>query len=142
LPNAKQCFQRRAVIEWWEEVVVMTRVAILPVPTESGDLLYRAVSGAKHSEGNTAGEALDALTVQLPEDEAGTLVIVQNWRPDAFFNARQQDRLAALMARWRTARDQGTVLPPDELAELGALTEAELRASAARAAALADELGR
>jgi hypothetical protein len=120
----------------------MTRVAILPVPTGSGDVLYRAVSGAKHSQGNTAGEALDALTVQLSEDESGTLVIVQNWRPDPLFNASQQDRLAALMARWRTARDQGTILPSDELAELSALVDAELRASAARAATLADELGR
>ena len=120
----------------------MTRVAILPVPTESGDVLYRAVSGAKHSQGNTAGEALDALTVQLPQDETGTLVVVQNLRPDQFFNSSQQARLAALMTRWREARDQGKTLPPDELAELTALVDAELLASAARAEALADELGR
>jgi hypothetical protein len=120
----------------------MTRVAILPVPTETGDVSYRAVSGDKHSQGNTAGEALDALTVQLPEDEAGMLVIVQNLRPDRFFSTIQQQRLAALMARWSEARDQGATLPVDELAELRALVDAELRASAARAATLADELGR
>jgi hypothetical protein len=120
----------------------MTRVAILPVPTESGDLLYQAVSGVKHSQGNTAGEALDALTVQLPEDEAGTLVIVQNLRPDPLFGASQQERLATLMARWREARDKGVTMSPDDLAELGALVDAELRASSRRAGMLADELGR
>jgi hypothetical protein len=54
----------------------MTRVAILPVPTERGIVSYRAVAGAKHSQGSTVGEALDALTPQLSIDEAGTLIIV------------------------------------------------------------------
>jgi hypothetical protein len=85
---------------------------------------------------------LDALTAQLSADEASTLVIVQSLRPDHFFTAAQQQRLATLMARWRTARDQGGTLPVDEQTELEALVEAELRASAARAAALADALGR
>jgi hypothetical protein len=46
------------------------------------------------------------------------------------------------MDRWRTARDQGATLPADEQTELEALIAAELHASAARAAALADALGR
>ena len=46
------------------------------------------------------------------------------------------------MARWRTARDQGATLPADEQTELEALIDAELQASAARAATLADALGR
>jgi hypothetical protein len=46
------------------------------------------------------------------------------------------------MARWCTLRDQGTTLPADEHAELEALIAAELQASAARAVALADALGR
>lgn len=120
----------------------MTKVAILPIQTEQGDLCYHAIAGAKHAQGKTAGEALDGLTAQLSADEASTLVIVQNLRPDAFFNAPQQERLAALMTRWRTARDQGQTLPVDEQTELEALVEAELRASAARASALADTLGR
>ncbi len=117
----------------------MTRITILPVPTGKGGSSYRAVAGDKHSEGDTAGAALDALTAQLSEDEAGTLVIVQSLRPDRFFNAAQQQRLAELMDRWRTARDQGGALPADEQAELQRLIEAEVRASADRAAALADE---
>ena len=61
---------------------------------------------------------------------------------DAFFGIRQQERLLTLMARWREARDQAATLPPYELAELRGLVDAELRASAARASSLADELGR
>ncbi len=118
----------------------MTRVAILPVPTENGNVCYQAVSGVKHSQGATAGEALDALAAQLPEDEAGTLVIVQSLRPDPLFCAGQQERLAMLMSRWRIARDKGDEMPPGELAELRALVDAELRASSARANVLADEL--
>ena len=88
----------------------MTKVAILPVPTEQGALSYHAVAGAKHAEGNTAGQALDAITAQLSEAETSTLLIVQ-LRPDRFFTAAQQERLADLMARWRTARDEGHTLP-------------------------------
>jgi hypothetical protein len=120
----------------------MTKVAILPIPTEHGALSYRAIAGEKHAQGKTAGEALDALTAQLSADEASTLIIVQSLRPDRFFTAAQQQRLDALMARWRTLRDQGATLPADEQAELEALIAAELQASAARAAALADALGR
>jgi hypothetical protein len=120
----------------------MTRVAILPVSTAMGALSYRAVAGDKHSEGRTAGAALDALTAQFSEDEAGILVIVQTLHPDRFFNAAQQQRMAELMDRWRSARNQGGSLPDDEQAELNALVEAETRASASRAAALADEAGR
>ena len=120
----------------------MTKVAILPIHTEQGDLSYHAIAGEKHAQGNTAGEALDALTAQLSADEAGTLVIVQSLRPDRFFTTAQQQRLATLMARWRTTRDQETTLPADEQTELEALIEAEVQASAARAAALADALRR
>jgi hypothetical protein len=70
------------------------------------------------------------------------LVIGQSLRPGHFFTAAQQERLAALMEHWRTARDQGNTLPVDEQAELEALIEAELHASAARVAALANALGR
>ncbi len=119
----------------------MARVAILPVPTDGG-ISYHAVAGDKHAQGKTPGEALDALTVQFSQSELGTLVIVQNLHPDAFFSATQQQRLAELMERWRRVLDVGQNLLPAEQLELDALVEAELRASAARAAALAGELGR
>ncbi|MEW5987049.1 MAG: hypothetical protein AB1791_10485 [Chloroflexota bacterium] len=108
--------------------------------SESNGVSYHAVANGKQSYGKTAGEALDALTAQLSADEASVLITVQSLRPDRFFNATQQQRLESLMSRWRTARDLGEVLPAEDQAELEALVEAELRASAERAAALADAL--
>lgn len=118
----------------------MTRVAILPVPTEKGDIFYHAIAGETQSHGKTAGEALDALTAQLPEDEAGTLIIVQNFRPDHFFDEEQQRRLAELMTQWRTARDAGAAVPAAEQVELNALIEKELRASTKRTVTLLHDL--
>ena len=63
-------------------------------------------------------------------------------RDSDLFTEDQQERLAWLMARWRSARDRGDGLPAEEQAELEALVEAELAASAQRASALADALGR
>jgi hypothetical protein len=120
----------------------MTTVAILPESAEAGGTTYRAVAGRIQSVGRTAGEALDALTAQLGEEETGTLVIVQNLRPDRFFSAQQQQRLADLMARWRAARDAQSALSPDEQAELETLVDAEVRAATQRARAALDELSR
>ena len=120
----------------------MTKVEILPIATEKGETSYRAVAGDKRSEDATAGAALDALTAQMSEEESRTLVVIQSGRPDRFFGAVQQKRLAELMARWRSAQEQGQVLAVNEQTELEALIETELRGSAARGAALADELGR
>ena len=121
---------------------LMTKVAILPVPTERGGISYRALAGDKRSLGRTAGEALDALTIQLSDDKAGTLVIVQNQLPDCFFDAAQQQRLAELMERWRLARDRGETLPFREQSELETLVKSELRASADRTDALVKDLKR
>lgn len=122
--------------------LAMTKVAIVSGPANDGAPSYRAVAGDKQSAGRTAGEALDALVTQLPEDAAGTIVVVQSLGPDRFFTAAQRQRLADLMQHWRAARDAGTSLPPAEQAELDSLAEAELQASAERAAALLRELGR
>lgn len=67
--------------------------------------------------------------------------MTQSLRPDRFFGAAQQQRLADRMGRWRAARDRGESLPAHEQAELEALVRAELRALADRCAALADEVG-
>jgi hypothetical protein len=130
-----------SALPWLFEEKTMTKVAILPVRTSNG-VSYVAIAGDKQSQGASAGAALDALAAQLTEDESDTLVIVQSRRPDPFFNAAQIDRLADLMARWRSAQETGGALSEEEQAELKALVEAELRASAARAAAVADGLGR
>lgn len=117
----------------------MTKVAIVPEPTPTGETAYRAIAGAWNSVGKTAGQALDALTALLPKDEAGTVLVVQHQFPDRFFTARQQGRLRTLMTRWRAARDAGKALPPAEQAELDALSEAELRAATERTNALLKE---
>ena len=79
---------------------------------------------------------IDGLRMKIGNPAETTLVIVQPLTPDAFFTEEQRDRLAALMSRWRSARDQATNLPPSEQAELDSLVEAEVRAAGARAAQL------
>ena len=118
----------------------MTTVTILPEPTDIGDIAYRAIAGTQQSVGKTAGEALDALTALLPDNETGTLVIVQNLRPDHFFEVEQQERLRELMACWRAARDSGTLLSTDKQTELSALVDLEVRAATKHAKALLKEL--
>jgi hypothetical protein len=120
----------------------MTKVAIVPEPTETGAIGYRAIAGTKHGVGETAGQALDALTGMLSADESGTLIVVQNFHPDRFFTAQQQRRLKELMAQWRSARERGTQLSAADQAELDRLIEAEGRASAERAADMLRELDR
>lgn len=120
----------------------MTKVAIFPEPSASGQPRYRALAGGLQATATTAGTALDALTAQLPAERTGTLVIVQNHRADPFFTAAQQQRLGELMACWRAARDAGTALPPPEQAELDALVDAELQAARARATAILADLAK
>lgn len=119
----------------------MTTVAILPVPTGNG-ISYQGTAGDKHSLGRTLGEALDALTPQLPDVDAGLLVVIQGLSADRYFGAMEQERLGELMLAWRLARDLGSALPDQEQVELDQLIEAELYASASRAARLADQAGR
>ena len=119
----------------------MTTVAILPEPTNASEPACRAIAGGRQSVGKTAGEALDALTTQLPHEEVGTLVVVQQLRPDRFFTAQQQTRLKELVARWRAARDAGSTLPASDQAELDVLVDAELRAAGERVSAVLKGLG-
>ena len=120
----------------------MTTAEIVPVRSPGGGVTYHAIAGDRRAHGRTVGEALDALTPQLPETDSTILVIVQRFRPDQFFDGRQQRRLAELMERWRQARDTGGELAPHEQSELDSLIEEEVRASARRTAALLQDLGR
>jgi hypothetical protein len=84
----------------------MTTVAILPISDVNGEKSYRAIAGDKHSVGETAGQALDALTAQFDEIEFSALLVIQSFRPDPFFTDEQQERLSVLMNLWRLARNQ------------------------------------
>lgn len=119
----------------------MTRVAILPEPSEGG-VRYRAISGEQQSVGSTAGEALDALAAQLPHDKKGTLVVVQNLQADELFTKENRARLEELMTQWRAARDAGTTLPAMEQAELDSLVQQEVAAAGQRAVIMSYELGK
>ena len=118
----------------------MTTVSILSVTNDEGGKVYQAVAGDRQGNGNTPGEALDAITAQLGEAEASTLVVLQNNLPDAFFSEVQRTRLALLMQKLRAARDSGSVLSGEERSELDALIQSELCASALRAKAMVDSL--
>jgi hypothetical protein len=116
----------------------MAHIAIFPDPAENGDM-FLAVAGDKQSVGKTAGQALDALTPQLPPENAGTLIILQTRQPDAWFSKSQQERMSLLMDQWRAARDRGERLPAKMQEELDALAAAELQAATERAARLVSE---
>ena len=121
-------------------LVPMTKVTIISENPGSPESAFRA-SGRNHQAvGHTPGAALDGLTRQLSDADTGTLIVVQNMRPDQFFTAAQQARLTELMAKWRNARDSGGTLDPVEQAELEALVDAELEGSGFRAEAMANEL--
>lgn len=120
----------------------MTKIAIRPITGDKGEPGFRATAGERHSQGNTAGEALDALRAQMPADRATTLIIVQSFEPDEFFTAEQQQRLSELTALARAASTAGQPLPANQQTELEQLIEAELIASANRANSLATELGK
>jgi hypothetical protein len=118
----------------------MTTVAILPISDPNGERLYRAVAGDKQSTGKTAGQALDALSIQLETEEPSTMLIIQSFQPDSLFNAERQQRLTELMNLWRTAQNQGQEISPDYQAELDTLVEAELKAAITRSVALGQQL--
>lgn len=71
----------------------MTTVAIVPITNASGETSYRAIAGEVRSTGKTAGQALDALTAQLGETSFTALLVIQSFRPDAFFSEAQLDKL-------------------------------------------------
>lgn len=118
----------------------MTKVSIVSVPIADGKTAYYAVAGNKHTFGNTAGEALDALTLQISEKSSSLLVIVQRHQSDRYFDETQQKQLSMLMTKWREARDLGQSLAESEQDELERLIEAELLASANRTKAVLDDL--
>jgi len=118
----------------------MTKVAVYHESVDPESMPFRAVSGRNQARGRTAGEALDALAAQLPQEDADTLVIVRNMCPDRFFSAGQRRRLEELMALRREAIAANSLLTAQQEAELQQLVDAEVRATTDRARALFGDL--
>ena len=118
----------------------MTTVAILSVLNTNGEKSYRAIAGDRQSVGKTAGQALDALTALLGETDFSGLLIIQSFNPDELFTIQQQQKLSELMNLWRTARDRGQTLSPQQQAELESLVEAELQAATIRTEVLLQQV--
>ena len=114
----------------------MTKVALSRENADADEIGYRAMTARNQAVGRTAGEALDALTMQLPPEDVGTLIIVRSLAPDRFFTSAQRQRMEELMARWRSARDEGKALSADDQSELENLIDIEVRAATERATAV------
>lgn len=104
---------------------------------EQTDPPYRARWRNWQAVGTTPGAALDAierLAAADSKDGNGTVVIVQRFRPDAFFTRPQQERLRQLMDHFHAERAAGKELPPEERNEIETLVDAEWQAAIDRAA--------
>jgi hypothetical protein len=118
----------------------MTTIEIIREQADQQNAIYRAICGEQQAAGITPGEALDALEQLLAtrsqEADAGTVIILQRFRPDAFFTEEQQTRLRELMDRFHTAGESGQELSPGEKQELEALVHTEWQAAIERAEAV------
>ena len=115
----------------------MSTIEIIQEPTDAEGTIYHARCGAWQAAGATPGAALDAIervVAASHENGNGTVVIVQRFRPDAFFTSGQQARLRELMERFHEARATGKELPSEEQKELEALVDSEWEAAIDRGA--------
>ena len=117
----------------------MTTIQILQEAQPQGGWRYRAIYERHHAAGATPGAALDALEDELPAN-SGTVVILQKFKSDRYFEEPQQARLTQLMERLQESRAHGLDLAPSEMAELEALIDLELRATAQRATDIATQI--
>jgi len=120
--------------------IVITTIEIVREQQDTQETVYRAIRGDQQTASTTPGQALDTLermlAVQGKGEDEGTLIIVQRFRPDAFFTAEQQTRLQELMSRFHDACDTGQDLSPEEKQELEQLVGAEWQAAIERGAAI------
>lgn len=114
----------------------MTTIESIQEHPGAEQTVYRAMHGKQQATGATPGQALDllerTLAVQDCSESEGTTVIVQRFRPDAFFTAAQQSRLRELMDRFCAASAAGQELAPDEKQELEQLVDTEWQAAIQR----------
>lgn len=119
---------------------MLDTIEIVREQRDAQQTLYRAIRGEQQAAGATPGQALDILermlAVRGKEGGTGTLIIVQRFRPDAFFTAEQQARLQVLMSRFQAAGETGQELDPKEKQELERLVDAEWQAAIERGKAI------
>jgi hypothetical protein len=99
---------------------------------------FSAVSGKNKSYGNTIGEAIDALTKKI-STEMNPVIYIQDFQPDEFFTAKQQQRLSELMEK---LKNNNSNFSDEERSELEKLIDEELDGSAKRVAKIAEKLGK
>jgi len=115
----------------------MSTIEIIQELATTGGAIYRARCGDWQAAGSSPGAALDAIervVATSRDDGNGTVIIVQRFRPDAFFTSTQQARLQEMMERFHASRDIGEELAPEEREELEALVDAEWQAAISRGA--------
>ena len=125
---------------------MITTIEIVREQKDAQQTVYRAIRGDRQAAGTTPGQALDTLermlAVQGGEGGEGLLIIVQRFRPDAFFTAKQQARLQELMSRFHDAGNTAQDLSPEEKQELEHLVDAEWQAAIERGAAILRQVQR
>lgn len=112
----------------------MSTIEIIQESVHAEQAVYRARCREWQATGATPGSALDALervVAASQTDGNGTVVIVQRFRPDAFFTSGQQARLQELMERFQEA---GSLFDAADQKELESLVDAEWQAAIDRAA--------
>ena len=114
---------------------------VVVLPNNPNATNFRAINGNNTSVGETIGQALDSLSKQISLEQ-NSVIYIQDFEPDEFFTAKQQQRMSELMTKWRELRDSNLQLSAEEQLELEQLAEAELIGSAKRTAKIADKLGK
>jgi hypothetical protein len=114
---------------------------VVVLPNNPNATNFRAINGNNTSVGETIGQALDSLSKHISL-EKNSIIYIQDFEPDEFFAAEQQQRMSELMTKWRELRDANLALSTDEQKELEQLVELELIGSAKRTAKIADKLGK
>jgi hypothetical protein len=112
----------------------MSTITISPNASGAG---FLASQDGESFTGRTYGEALDGLSTSIGRTTGRTLVILDPFQPDEFFNASQMARLDELMSLQRAAQKRGEQLPEPLRHELQELVRVELVASGERAKQMA-----
>lgn len=115
-------------------------IATIEIVREAVDMepeRYRARSQGQQVAAETPGQALDKLEALLVAQgtaaQQNTIVLVQRFQPDTFFDAKQQAVLSLRMEGFQNAVANGQLFDEQEQQQLEEAVDAELRGAIARA---------